>query len=194
MVPPESVQLVRGQPKVPGGCPILCQPLRRRMAYSRYARTALSFSTATPTSRNLRQVAHASNRGSQYMVCPIHRSLTAMSGSSDQHPRRVPHPLPASPAKGGVFALRVNRSALCYPESMLNLDLNPEVESQLIAGAQARGLAIEGLVEELVTTHLPSLSPSQSPAQAVASIRNLRKGLRLDGLTIRELVHEGRRF
>lgn len=38
----------------------------------------------------------------------------------------------------------------------------------------------------------PRRKATMSPAEAVNAIRLLRKGVRLDGLTIRELIEEGR--
>lgn len=34
----------------------------------------------------------------------------------------------------------------------------------------------------------------EAPAEAVAQIRELRKGLTLDGLSIKELINEGREY
>ncbi len=45
-------------------------------------------------------------------------------------------------------------------------------------------------VAELVP---PESSPAMSPADAVDALRRFREGRRLDGLSLRELIEEGRR-
>jgi hypothetical protein len=77
---------------------------------------------------------------------------------------------------------------------MIHLDLQPEIEAQLAAEAQSRGVALDRYVEEIVTAKALEHAVSNSPAEAVAAIRELRKGIRLDGLKISDLVQEGRRY
>jgi len=80
----------------------------------------------------------------------------------------------------------------------ITVDIRPEVQAELARQAAAHGLAIEAhaasLLEEAV--HLPSAShpaPDKERAQAAgARIRELRKGVTLGGLTVRELIDEGR--
>jgi len=81
----------------------------------------------------------------------------------------------------------------------ITVDLTTEVQAELARQAAARGSAIEAyaatLIEEAV--HLPARTIRQSfdkeRAQAAgARIRELRKGVTLGGLTIRELIDEGR--
>ncbi len=40
----------------------------------------------------------------------------------------------------------------------------------------------------------PSASATKTPAEAVADIMELRKGVRLDGLKIKDLIHEGHKY
>jgi prevent-host-death family protein len=40
---------------------------------------------------------------------------------------------------------------------------------------------------------VPISKPKRTPAEVIADIREARKGVRLNGLTIKELVEEGRR-
>ena len=76
---------------------------------------------------------------------------------------------------------------------MIHLDLQPEVEARLAMQAQARGLALNSYLNDLMSAHANEPSP-ESPADAVAQIRELRKDLSLDGLSIRELINEGRKY
>jgi hypothetical protein len=56
---------------------------------------------------------------------------------------------------------------------------------------------IERVLETLAQRESVSLrlGPStKSPAEAVADILELRKGVRLDGLKIKDLIHEGHKY
>lgn len=78
---------------------------------------------------------------------------------------------------------------------MIHLRLQPEIESQLAAEAEARGLALYLCIETIVTARRPAETlRRESPAEAVAAIRELRKGNRLDGLSVKDLIHEGRKY
>jgi plasmid stability protein len=79
------------------------------------------------------------------------------------------------------------------------VDVKPEVQAELARQAAAHGRAIEAhaasLLEEAV--HLPAGTNGpvfdKERAQAAAvRIRELRKGVTLGGLTIRQLIDEGR--
>jgi plasmid stability protein len=79
------------------------------------------------------------------------------------------------------------------------VDISPEVQAELARQAAAHGRAIEAyaasLLEEAV--HLPAGTnqPAFDKARAQAAgarIRKLRQGVTLEGLTIRELIDEGR--
>ena len=81
----------------------------------------------------------------------------------------------------------------------ITVEITPEVQAELARQAAARGRALEvhaaNLLEEAV--HLPAdareLALDKERAQAAgARIRELRKGVTLGGLTIRELIDEGR--
>jgi hypothetical protein len=81
----------------------------------------------------------------------------------------------------------------------ITFDISPEVQAELARQAAAYGRAIEAhaasLLEEAV--HLPAATKrpafDKERAQAAgARIRELRKGVTLGGLTIRELIDEGR--
>jgi hypothetical protein len=81
----------------------------------------------------------------------------------------------------------------------ITVDIRPEVQAELARQAAAQGRAIEAYVESLIeeAVDLPSganpLGFNKERAQAAgARIRELSKGLTLGGLTIRELIDEGR--
>jgi hypothetical protein len=81
----------------------------------------------------------------------------------------------------------------------ITVDIRPEVQAELARQAAAHGRAIEAyaasLLEEAV--HLPAETerPAFDKERARAAgqrIRELRKGVTLGGLTIRELIDECR--
>jgi hypothetical protein len=81
----------------------------------------------------------------------------------------------------------------------ITVDIRPEVQAELARQAAARGLGVgvyaASLLEEAV--HLPpgkeTTDFDKGRAQAAGTrIRELRKGVTLGGLTIRELIDEGR--
>jgi len=81
----------------------------------------------------------------------------------------------------------------------ITVDIRPEVQAELAHQAAARGRAIEAyaasLLEEAVRLPAGANQPAfdKERAQAAgARIRELRKGVTLGGLTIRELIDEGR--
>ncbi|MGC2301396.1 MAG: hypothetical protein WA476_21500 [Acidobacteriaceae bacterium] len=78
---------------------------------------------------------------------------------------------------------------------MIQIQLQPEIEAQLAAEAQARGMALEHyIVEKLAGSRPAQLAEQRSVAETVDRIRELRKGNRLDGLRITDLVHEGQKY
>lgn len=77
---------------------------------------------------------------------------------------------------------------------MLHLELQPELEARIAAEAHARGLEVERYLEELVISGLPTAPRSETPAEAVAAIRKLRAGLNLGGISVKELINEGRKY
>ncbi len=78
---------------------------------------------------------------------------------------------------------------------MIRIELQPEMEAQLAAEAQARGMALEHyIVEKLAGSRPAQLAERRSVAQAINRIRELRKGNSLGGLRVSDLVHEGRKY
>ncbi len=81
---------------------------------------------------------------------------------------------------------------------MIHLDLQPEIEAQLAAEAQARGIALDRLIEEMSRSQFGSKPrervKSRTVAEAVDSILRLREETSLDGLKIKDLISEGRKY
>jgi len=81
----------------------------------------------------------------------------------------------------------------------ITVDIRPEVQAELARQAAVHGSATEAyaasLLEDAVNlpagTNQPSFDKERAQA-AGARIRELRKGVTLGGLTIRELIDEGR--
>jgi hypothetical protein len=79
------------------------------------------------------------------------------------------------------------------------VDIRPEVQAELARQAAAHGRALEAyaasLLEEAVyipaDIHAPAFDKERARA-AGERIRELRKDVTLEGLTIRELIDEGR--
>jgi plasmid stability protein len=81
----------------------------------------------------------------------------------------------------------------------ITVDIRPEVQAELARRAAVHGSATEAyaasLLEEAVNLPAGTIRPpfDKERAQAAgARIRELRKGVTLGGLTIRELIDEGR--
>ena len=82
----------------------------------------------------------------------------------------------------------------------ITVEVTPEVQAELARQAAAHGRAIESYAASLLQEAVRHPADQNWPgfdkerAQAAgARIRELRKGLTLGGLTIRELIDEGRR-
>jgi hypothetical protein len=76
----------------------------------------------------------------------------------------------------------------------MKLELTPELQAGLLAQAQASGLSLEAyaqlvLQERVKEAVSPPLTLSQLAGQR---IRELRKGVTLGGIPIKELIEEGR--
>lgn len=76
----------------------------------------------------------------------------------------------------------------------VKLELTPDVQEALSAQARAIGLSLEAFAEEVLrersrATDRPPVTRSQIAGQ---QIRELRKGVTLGGLSIKELIEEDR--
>jgi hypothetical protein len=85
---------------------------------------------------------------------------------------------------------------------MNTIRLTPHSE-ELLQEQLARGAyrtpeeVIERALESLARKECvgsPPGSSTKTPAEAVADILELRKGVRLDGLKIKDLIHEGHKY
>ena len=78
---------------------------------------------------------------------------------------------------------------------MIQIQLQPEIEAQLAAEAQVRGMALEHYIVEKLVGSRPVMGARQhSVGEAIDTIRELRKGNKLGGLKIKDLIHEGHRY
>jgi hypothetical protein len=78
---------------------------------------------------------------------------------------------------------------------MIQIHLQPEMEAQLAAEAQARGMALEHYIVEKLSGPQPTESNHRlSIENAIERIRQLRKGNRLEGLRITDLIDDGRKY
>jgi hypothetical protein len=80
---------------------------------------------------------------------------------------------------------------------MIHLDLQPEIEAQLAAEAQAHGLALDRYIEKIVESR-PAKQPveqqkSRLVSDAIDRILELREDSDLGGLNIKDLINEGRK-
>jgi hypothetical protein len=85
---------------------------------------------------------------------------------------------------------------------MIQIELQPEVESVLAQRAQAQGVALERFVAEIVeaeaTAHGVDLQvrPTEAQRRAVEDLIAFRERtkLTLGGLKIKDMVHEGHKY
>lgn len=78
---------------------------------------------------------------------------------------------------------------------MIQIELQPELEAQLAAEAQARGMELnEYIIAKLEQSRPAGPSETHSVADAIDRIRELRKGITLGGLRIKDLLHEGHKY
>jgi hypothetical protein len=76
----------------------------------------------------------------------------------------------------------------------VTLELPPDVEAGLMAQAQASGLSLEAYLEYLLKERSGAVSRPDATRSQIAGqrIRELRKGVTLGGIPIKELIEEGR--
>jgi Arc/MetJ-type ribon-helix-helix transcriptional regulator len=103
----------------------------------------------------------------------------------------------------GDFAISVPRLAACAYNAHMSttVRLTPHAEALLqkqLANGSYRSpeevveRALETLAKDGEQSRLEP--PTKTPAGAVADIREIRKGLTLGGLRIKDLIHEGHKF
>jgi hypothetical protein len=82
------------------------------------------------------------------------------------------------------------------------MQITLELPDEVAAAAQAKGLAVEVFVREIVDEKLDlqrrglvRFGPGPyTPEQAGRNIRELSKGLTLGGIKIKDLINEGRKY
>jgi hypothetical protein len=72
----------------------------------------------------------------------------------------------------------------------VKLELNPKVEAGLLAQAHARGLSLEAYLDQVLRNAADIRDENSSPRKS--RLWELRKGLSLGDISIRELIDEGR--
>lgn len=77
---------------------------------------------------------------------------------------------------------------------MIQIRLQPEIESELAAEAQAQGLAPEHYVARIVNSRPEKHAQQRSVGEAIDAIRELRKGNILGDLNLNDLIHEGHKY
>ncbi len=80
---------------------------------------------------------------------------------------------------------------------MIQIELQPEIESQLAAQAEACGVAFPEYLRDLLVKQAKrpaERANGRSVAEAIENIRELRKGNKLGGLKIKDLIHEGHKY
>jgi hypothetical protein len=74
----------------------------------------------------------------------------------------------------------------------VKLELTPDLEMGLLAQAQEKGMSLEAYAEQVLRERVqeaPTLTRSQIAGQR---IRELRQGVTLGDMSIREMIEEGR--
>jgi hypothetical protein len=77
---------------------------------------------------------------------------------------------------------------------MIQIQLQPEIEAQLSAEAQARGMALDRYITKIVEERPLQLVRQNSVGAAIDRIKKLRKGNFANGLNLKDLVHEGHKY
>ena len=76
----------------------------------------------------------------------------------------------------------------------VTVQLAPELEARLASEAQARGLALESYITQKLEHSDPPARDRKSVGEAIDAILEMRKGQTLGGISIRELIDEGRKY
>ena len=75
------------------------------------------------------------------------------------------------------------------------MQITIDVPDEMAAEANAVGLPLDRyILERLVGPGRTGERPQRTVAEAIEAIRELRKGNRLNGLRIKDLIEEGRRY
>jgi hypothetical protein len=76
----------------------------------------------------------------------------------------------------------------------VNLELTPDVQADLLVQARESGLSLEAYIEQVIQERVrPSVHPEITRSQLAGQrIRELREGITLGGIPIKDLIEEGR--
>ncbi|HEY3839956.1 MAG TPA: hypothetical protein VGL72_25470 [Bryobacteraceae bacterium] len=76
----------------------------------------------------------------------------------------------------------------------MNVLLTPDVQAGLMVQAEKSGLSLEAYVEQILREHAREapLPASTRSKRAGERIRELRRGVTLGGIPVKELIDEGR--
>jgi len=76
------------------------------------------------------------------------------------------------------------------------MDVTIKIPDKLAAEARARGVSVEVYVQEILARQALDAGGErlQSVGAAIDRIIELRKGNRLEGLRIKDLIHEGHKY
>jgi hypothetical protein len=78
---------------------------------------------------------------------------------------------------------------------MIKIHLEPEIEAQLTAEAQARGLSLDRyIIEKLAGARTIEPSRQRSVGDAIDTIRELRRESKLGDAQLKDLIHEGHKY
>jgi hypothetical protein len=77
------------------------------------------------------------------------------------------------------------------------MQITVNIPDELAVAVEARGIRLESTIEQFLTEKLSRLESDDRPssaAEAVETILAIQRRNRLDGLKIRDLIEEGRRY
>jgi hypothetical protein len=75
----------------------------------------------------------------------------------------------------------------------VSLELPAEIEAELVARARENGLPLEAYLQQILRERAGAAFPPKARSRMAGDrIRELRKGVTLGGISIKELIEEGR--
>ena len=77
------------------------------------------------------------------------------------------------------------------------MQVTVNIPDELAAQAREKGLSVEVYVEQVLASRIkaqPDAAQLSKACEAIDRMAELRKGVRLDGLKIKDLIDEGRKY
>jgi post-segregation antitoxin (ccd killing protein) len=77
------------------------------------------------------------------------------------------------------------------------MQVTVNIPDELAAQAREKGLSVEVYVEQVLASRIkaqPDAAQLSKAREAIDRMAELRKGVRLDGLKIKDLIDEGRKY